>query len=252
MSKRALHVHANADTLNQAVADQIATLSAQAISRHGSFFVALSGGSTPRRLYQLLSSPAYTDHIDWPQVHIFFGDERCVPHDHPDSNFRMADEALLAHVPIPAQQIHAIPTDASAAGDNAASYERVLRDCLPHDNSGGWPQFDLVLLGLGPDGHTASLFPDTAILRERQRAAAAVYVDKLDAWRISLTLPTLEQARQLLFMVTGSDKAEIVRHALQPLPDDAILPVQRLQPGGSVDWHIDRAAAAALADQATS
>jgi 6-phosphogluconolactonase len=209
-----------------------------AIEQAGAFHVALSGGRTPGGLYQLLASEPYASQVDWSRVYIYFGDERYVPMDHLDSNYRMARETLLDLVPIPPKQILRVQTELPDPQLAAANYAQVLQSSLPE---GGC--LDLVLLGVGSDGHTASLFPETSILTVYDRLAAAVYVEKLSAWRISMTYPTIEMARQILFLVTGVDKAPVVAHVLTEQPEGRNLPVRRLRAKGEVNWYLDADAA---------
>ena len=177
------------DTVSDAAAARIAELAAHAISSRGAFHVALSGGATPRHLYERLAQKPFVSEIDWASVHIYFGDERCVPPDHPDSNYGMAESALLAHVPIPHAQIHRIEAELAYVRQRAAAYAKVLESRLPLVNA--TPHFDLVLLGLGPDGHIASLFPATGSALTDARPVTAVYADSMHAWRISITLPVI-------------------------------------------------------------
>jgi 6-phosphogluconolactonase len=236
-------IFADAETLAVAAAEYCIAQARVAIAARGRFHLALAGGSTPRRLYQLLAAPAYRDRIDWRSVEIWFGDERCVPPDHADSNYRMADEAMVGKLAIPADQVHRMPADAADPQAAAADYARQLGERVP---AGKLPVLDLVLLGMGPDGHTASLFPDTDILAVRDRAVAAVYVERLHAWRLSLTLPVLEQARNLLFLVAGADKAPMIGRVLGDVADAAVYPVQRIHRDGGVLWMLDEAAASGL------
>jgi 6-phosphogluconolactonase len=207
----------------------------------GAFHIALAGGSTPRALYELLAQSG----ADFAQWHIYFGDERAVPPDHADSNFRMASEAWLARGGVPAAQVHRIrgELDAPAA---AASYEEELAQSF---GTREVPRFDLVLLGMGADGHTASLFPGTTALSEARRTVAATWVEKLAANRITLTLRTLNAARHVLFLVAGADKAPALREVLFAREGAPQLPAARVRPwDGEVTWMVDRAAAAGLRD----
>lgn len=233
----ALHVLPDAAALYRAVAERLLALGEQAIAARGAFHLALAGGATPRGLYALLAGPGLAGRLDWTRVQLYFGDERCVAPDHPDSNYRMVREALLDHLPV-APQVHRIAGE-RAPGQAAADYAALLASQLPDG------VFDLVLLGLGPDGHIASLFPGSAALDERRATVAAVYLPLLDAWRISLTLPLLNRARHLLLLVSGAAKAAVVRQALHDAT--AALPVQRLRPHGTLEWFLDAAAAARLA-----
>lgn len=239
-------VHADPERLADIVAERFIALSTQAISQRDAFHVALAGGSTPRRLYQALAKTTRQSRIDWQRIHIYFGDERAVPPEHADSNFRMAREALLDAVALPSQNIHPMLANPSHIQQDADRYAALLASQLPQ-NDAHWPVFDLILLGLGTDGHTCSLFPDTPILMERQRAVAAVEVKHLNSWRLSLTFPVLDAARQLLFLVAGQDKAPILQRLCDGPGDDTdSLPVERIEPTGQVEWHLDQAAAAAL------
>lgn len=239
MLKHPLHIHGNTEALSHACAQRFAELAAQAIAARGEFHVALSGGTTPRSLYQRLATPEFANRIDWQRVHIWFGDERSVPPDHPDSNYRMAREALLGHVPIPAGQVHRIEAEQEGAAD---VYQALLNSRVPVAPS-GVAQFDLILLGLGSDGHVASLFPGTAVLQEFHRQVAAVWVAKLNTWRISLTLPVIDNARHVMVLVAGAGKAQIVHDILAAPPRAAPYPVQMINPAGVMEWRLDEQAA---------
>lgn len=239
---RRLHIHTDPAALARAVAARCAELARAAQASHGGFHVALAGGSTPRLLYRLLAAE-YRELIDWARTHVYFGDERCVAPDHPDSNYGMAREALLQHVAIPPAQIHRIEGEDPDPGAAARRYADLLHRQLPRARAHGTGQFDLVLLGLGPDGHIASLFPATAILDEHRAWAAAVHVDKLQAWRISLTYPVINAARHIALLVAGDNKAAIIREVIATPDAASRYPAGRLQPQGEVEWFIDHAAA---------
>ena len=207
------------------------------------FSVALAGGSTPRRLYQLLADTPYREQVDWTQVEVFFGDERAVPPDHVDSNFRMAQEALLAPLDLPERQIHRMAGERddldAAAAEYASEIDNVIR--------GTPPVFDLVLLGLGRDGHTASLFPGTAALSERRRWVVSNFVPQLNARRLTLTAPLLNHASRLLVLVAGADKRDALAAVLEGPCDPERFPCQLVRPNhGELLWLVDRAAAAGL------
>ena len=238
-----IHILEDPTTLAQAVAQRWCDLARAAQAERGVFTVALAGGSTPRLLYETLAAPPWRERMDWSRCEIFFGDERSVPPDHPDSNYRMARESLLDHVPIPPERIHRMHGERRPLEQAAEDYAACLA-ALPRDGE-GLPCLDLVLLGLGPDGHIASLFPDTAILEEDQRWVAPVYVDKLATWRLSLTYPVLDHARQVVLLVAGEGKRQIVRAVLGGDGADSY-PVQRLRPRGELHWYLDAAAAADL------
>lgn len=206
-----------------------------AASSRGRFAICLSGGSTPRRLYQLLADAPYREAMPWDRVHWFWGDERFVPWDHPDSNYRMAREAMLAHVPAPAQNIHGITTTGDPV-EASRAYERVLKSYYGADTlDSARPLFDIELLGLGPDGHTASLFPATKVLEERQRWVAELVGAKPEV-RITLTYPPLESSRHTSFLVAGADKREPLTRVLA---GDLELPAARLRPAGELVWFVD-------------
>jgi 6-phosphogluconolactonase len=240
---RGVRIFEDAAEVARAAANRFIELGRDAIAERGRFAVALAGGSTPQRAYQLLAQDDYKSGLDWSQVHIFFGDERSVPPDDKESNYRMANEALLARVSLSARNIHRI----NGVGDsvaNASLYEDEVRTFF---NDAAWPRFDLVLLGLGDDGHTASLFPGTKALAEREAWVASVWVEKLSTYRITLTPPAINHAAHILFLVTGENKAERLSEVLKGSPDTERLPAQLIKPlDGSIEWLIDRAASSAL------
>ena len=219
-----------------------------AAAERGVFRWALAGGSTPRDLYRLLADPhaRCRGEMPWQRTHVFWGDERNVPPDHGESNFRMAREAMLDHVPVPAANVHRILGEEPA--ERAAKlYEAELRAAFGADaamSESAAPRFDLVLLGLGADGHTASLFPGSSALDERARWVAAPYVPALAAFRITLTLPAINGAAAVLFLVAGADKAEAVRAVLAGDEPPAVRPARAVHPrDGELLWRIDHAAA---------
>jgi len=206
----------------------------------GRFAIALSGGSTPRRLYELMARPPYRESFPWHRVHLFWGDERFVPHSDARSNFRMAQEALLSHVPIEAANVHPIPTEGTTPDNAARAYERTLKSFYGADElDPARPLFDVTLLGLGEDGHTASLFPKTRALTERERWVVAV-TEGVAEPRISLTYPPLEASRHVVFLVAGEEKRAIFDRVRRGDPN---LPAARLRPTGGVLWLADAAAA---------
>lgn len=201
----------------------------------GPFHLALAGGRTPERLYRRLAGMD----LPWNRLHIWFGDERAVPPDDPDSNERMSREALLDHVPIPPGQIHPMRPAVTTIRHDAAAYRRELSRWAPRDPA-GWPIFDLVLLGLGADGHTASLFPGSCALHEAHRSVVANYAPKLRAWRMTLTYPAINAARRVWLLATGAEKAGAVARLRS---GDASAPAARLAPAGEYRILLDRAAA---------
>ncbi|MEF8793050.1 6-phosphogluconolactonase [Thiohalorhabdus sp.] len=226
-------------SLYRAVAERLTAAARGDAAGRGAFHWALAGGSTPEGLYRLLAGPDFARRIPWPQVHAWFGDERCVPPGHPDSNYRMARSALLDHVAV--GRVYRMAGEAEPR-EAAAAYARQLREALPAPE--GVPVLDLVVLGLGPDGHVASLFPDTDALVSEAPVAAA-YVPRLAAWRLSLTVPVINSARRVWLLASGPDKAAVVATALAE-PGAQPLPVQRLAPRGEWLWFLDAAAAAEL------
>lgn len=210
-----------------------------AVEARGRFVVLLSGGSTPKALYEMLATETYAT-LPWDQVVVCFEDERDVPADHAESNYRMAHEALLAHVPIPAANVHRIPTDVTPPKEAAATYEKTLRSLFDSE----WPQFDLALMGVGEDGHTASLFPGSPGVDEKQAWVIAPFVDKLKVRRYSLTLPALANAREMVFLAVGPGKAEAVSACLEGAEDATVKPPARRvsEAHGRAVWLLDKAA----------
>ncbi len=240
-----LHVSPDPETAAEAAARRWIEIARHAIATEGRFNVALSGGSTPRRLYALLAGPPLRDAPDWSRIHVFFGDERSVPPDHPESNYRMAREALLDHVPIPGDNVHPITARAAYIRQDAWAYGRRLHRELPL-NDHGLPRFHLILLGMGPDGHTASLFPGTCIQHETSLPVAAVYVPRLRTWRISVTYPLLAAADHIVLLAEGDGKAPVLARVFREPPEQPLLPVRRVAESHATEWFLDEAAAAQL------
>ncbi|HEX8353935.1 MAG TPA: 6-phosphogluconolactonase [Pyrinomonadaceae bacterium] len=238
-----LKVFDDPDGVARAAAVRVAGLARESAGARGLFTLALAGGSTPRRVYELLAGEEFRGLVDWTGVHVFFGDERAVPPDHADSNYRMANEALLSRVGIPERNVHRIEGLGDAAA-NASEYESEMRGLFGDVE---WPRLDLVLLGMGDDGHTASLFPGTAALGERRAWVAANWVEKLGAWRVTLTAPAVNAARHVIFLVNGAAKAGRLREVLRGGRDPSRLPSQLIRPhDGTLEWFVDRDAAAGL------
>lgn len=232
--------------LFQAAAKEFALLASAAVVSKGSFCVALSGGSTPKGLYTLLASKE-APVVPWAQTFFFFSDERYVPPSHPDSNFRMADEALLSKLRLPPQNVFRVPTEAPDPEAAAQQYEQALQSYFAL-SPGQFPRFDLILLGLGPDGHTASLFPGTPALRQQSHLVTSNRVEKLSADRITFTYPVINHAACVVFLVSGRDKAGILREVFEN--DKADLPAQKVRPAnGKLLWLIDRGAASSLSGE---
>jgi 6-phosphogluconolactonase len=229
--------------LIRAEAERIVKLASEAIEARGRCLIALSGGSTPKPLYELLATAPYAKRIDWARVHLFWGDERCVPPDHAESNYRMTRKALLDHVPIPAANVHRVRGE-DEPHQAAEAYERLLREFFGSEDRPA-RSFDLVLLGMGPDGHTASIFPGTEATTESQRWAMAVHVARpREMWRVTLTTVVLNAAADVTFLVAGTDKAVRLREVLQ---EGAEVPAQLVKPtSGGLHWMVDAAAGSAL------
>lgn len=228
----------------RAVAQRFVELAADAMRTHGGFRVALAGGSTPKPLYELLATREFVARVDWAHVEVFFSDERCVPPDDARSNFRMAADALLQHVPLPAAQLHRMRGEDDPALA-ALSYRQELAAAF---RTVSVPRFDLILLGLGENGHTASLFPGTAALREFLRSVVPQYIEAQQEWRLTFTRPILNAADQIWVLVCGAVKAGIAQRVLEGRFEPEVLPAQYLAPAaGQLIWWLDAAAAARLA-----
>jgi 6-phosphogluconolactonase len=235
--EREIKVVPDMTELVREAADRVTDAAKWAIAEKGSFSIALSGGHTPEGLYKLLASEPYRSAIDWGKVEIYFGDERCVPPDSDQSNFRMANEALLSKVPIPKENIHRMrgEIDPNTA---AIEYGRLLKQKF---GDGG---LDMALLGMGDDGHTASLFPGTEAPKETRHRAVANHVEKLNAWRVTMSAPFLNRSREVMILISGADKAKRVAEVLEGPREPERLPIQLIEPkDGKVVWLLDAAAA---------
>jgi 6-phosphogluconolactonase len=240
---RSIEIVATAADLFHAAAEEFVSLARTAIGAQGRFTVALSGGSTPKGLYSLLATN-YSG-FAWNRVFLFFGDERHVAPTDPESNYRMVNESLLAKITIPPENVFRVLAENPDADAAALNYETQLRRFFEL-KPGEWPRFDLILLGMGPDGHTASLFPNSAALEEQSRLVVANWVEKFNTHRITFTFPVLNQAAEVMFMASGPDKADMLHQVLEGknIPP---FPSQRVQPtDGKLLWLLDEAAAAKL------
>jgi len=244
--ERTVQVLADLPAVARAAAERFVALARDAAAARGRFTVALSGGSTPRALFQLLAGEPFRSSVPWDRVELFWGDERCVPPSHPDSNYAMVRTALLSRVRVPAENVHRIPAERPPP-EAARAYEETLRRAFAL-RAGEWPRFDLLLLGLGADGHTASLFPESPGLRaDDDRLVIAHYVEQLQSWRISLTARVFNHAAFVVFLVCGADKAASLRKVLRASTDPQQLPAQLIRPRlGTLLWLTDREAAALL------
>lgn len=260
MSDREIKIFPTVEELNEFAANEFVRLSETAIEERGVFTVALSGGSTPKKLFALLASDAFRSRIDWSKVQIFFGDERAVSPDDEESNYRMANETLLSKVEIPAENVHRFQTESyfkkdfiehtdgggfgrfqaetKAVAEIAAKMNRQIADVFklePHE----FPRFDLIFLGMGADGHTASLFPDSAALGETKKIVTENYVEKFDSFRLTFTFPTINNARNVIFLIAGEDKARVLKEVLES--ETIKYPSQMIQPNyGNLLFLLDR------------
>ena len=239
---REVRTFADLEALSQAAAESIVAIARESVQARGRFSIALAGGNTPKRTYELLGE-RHRDAIDWSRWQVLFGDERFVPNDDKRSNYKMARDALLAGAPIPVDNVHPIPTDTPTVGDAADAYDRTLRHVLA---DGTQPSaIDLVLLGVGPDGHTASLFPGSPVLAERTQWARAVEAPTMvqpSVPRVTLTLPCLNGARNVLFLVAGNDKRPVVVEILQGGDGARRYPAAMVRAAGRTVWMVEQSA----------
>lgn len=252
-----VRIYRDADELALKAARHFARLADQYCLGSGRFTVALSGGSTPRKMLSLLAAEPFFGTVPWSSIYFFWGDERTVAPDHADSNYRMARETLLEHAPVPAENIFRIPAELPDPENAARQYSATLREFFLSDPEatladpeGYVPRFDLVFLGMGPDGHTASLFPGTDALYVNNRIVAANFVQKLNTYRITLTATIINNARNVTFVAAGADKAEALRGVLEGSYQPDVYPSQLIRPrNGTLLWMVDEAAASLLAGQ---
>ncbi len=236
-------VRNSADDICRTVAEQVVRVAKTSITKRGQFSMFLAGGSTPRPMYKLLAT-AFETTIQWDRVHLFWGDERYVPLDDPDSNFRMADEAFISAVDIPEANVHPVNVEADSVEEAASSYENTIRGTLDTSPESDVPVCDVMLLGLGTDGHTASLFPHSPLLHEKEKLVAAVPdpPERHDHPRITTTFPLINHARYVWFLVTGERKRSTLKSILQGTPSVEEFPAAGVQPKGDLTWCLDDAA----------
>ena len=226
----------------KAAADLILQLCERSIATKGTFTIALSGGNTPKKLYELLAQAPYVKKINWKKIFVFWGDERCVPVYNEENNSHMASVALLSNVPIPKENIFPVPVNFEPS-KAAARYEQMIKTFFKEKE----PHFDLILLGLGEDGHTASLFPGTDILDEKKALVKQVYSKEKNMYRISFTIPLINDARHILFLVTGKEKSSIIGKLFAKPAKKNVLPAQLIKPiKGDLHWFLDKPAASSL------
>jgi len=243
-----LKIFADAVELEREAATRLVATARASVARQGAFSVALAGGSTPRRLYSLLADEQepFRQQLPWDRMQFFWGDERCVPPDHADSNYRMANEAMLSRVPVPAENIHRIHAENHDVAWAAEAYSEELRKVLDGVDA-QMPRLDMVLLGMGPDGHTASLFPGSAALKEQSRCVVENWVEKFKSNRVTMTAPLLNRAALVIFLVQGAEKAQVLREVLHGDYQPELYPSQLIQPvDGECLWLVDQAAAGLL------
>ena len=248
MSQELRRIYPDADALARAAADDLLRLAHEVVAARGIFTLSLAGGSTPRKLYSLLASVAAFHDFPWDKTHLFFGDERHVPPTHIDSNYLMVSSTLLASGLVPPANVHRIRAEMPDANVAAVDYDVELHTSFPLESRlNGFPRFDVILLGMGPDGHTASLFPGSKALEEKERWVVANWVEKFKSARITFTFPVLNAARNILLLVAGPDKADMLHHVLvaerlrEPYPVQLVMPVD-----GNKIWLLDHAAAERL------
>ena len=245
-----IQIVADAEAMSKAAAETIVEHIRETLQTRNVYSIALSGGSTPRRLYALLAGDAvFRDQIPWERVHFFWGDERHVPPDHPDSNYRMANATLLSKVSIPSTNIHRIRAEEPDAHQAAANYEQEIRRFFKID-AGQVPRFNFVLLGMGADGHTASLFPGTAALEVTRQLVVANWLEKFQSYRITMTVPVFNNADRIVFLISGQEKADTLESVMAGRQESVSYPVQRIHPEhGQCIWLVDTSAASELNQQ---
>jgi 6-phosphogluconolactonase len=245
-----IQIAANIDALYRLAAAEVLSSADAAVREKGSFTVVLSGGATPKGLYALLADDlSWRARVPWEKTHFFWGDERHVPPDHPDSNYRMAYEAMLSKAPVPETNLHRIKSEYADADQAAREYEQTIRTFF-HVTGEQYPRFDLVFLGLGPDAHTASLFPGSQALHADQRLVVATWVGKFYADRITMTAPVLSNAKRIIFLVSGEEKALPLKAVLEGHYEPEQLPAQLIQPRhGRLLWLVDQTAAQFLQER---
>jgi 6-phosphogluconolactonase len=244
-----LEIFQSSTALLYGAAEKILTCLREELLVHGTASLVLSGGTTPRGVYELIGSEKYRDRVDWKRIHLFWGDERCVPPTMPESNYRMAHRAFIKNIPIPSHHVHRIHGELRPQ-EAARAYEMDIRNFFSL-KKGELPRWTLVLLGLGEDGHTGSLFPDTGVLDEKERLVSEVYVDSLASYRVTMTLPAINNAATVLFLVSGRTKAVILREVLED--GGADYPARRISPvSGRLFWFADYEAASQYEEGGTS
>jgi 6-phosphogluconolactonase len=250
MKNREIQILDNSEAVSRTAAEMLVNLVLETLKTNDSFAVALSGGSTPKTMFSILAGDeTFRNRMPWDRIHFFWGDERHVPPDHTDSNYRMTHESMLSRVPVPSENIHPVRAENPDAGKAAEEYEQALRDFFKLER-GQLPCFDCVFLGMGTDGHTASLFPGTKALQERERLVVSNWVDKFQSYRITMAAPVLNNADMVIFLVSGEEKAEPLRAVLEGEKQTDLFPSQLIEPThGKLLWLVDQAAARKLSQR---
>jgi len=237
-----IQVFDTAEQLSDAAASLIIELSDQALRERGRFLLSLSGGRTPEQLYHTLASPPARDRLQWDKTYVFWGDERCLPMDNPENNAFMARQVLLSKTVIPSENIFPMPVNLTPAGA-AKAYEQTISDFFGHEE----PRFDCMLLGLGADAHTASLFPGTMAVHDKEHLVAEQYVEEVQMFRVTMTAPLINNSRNIIFLVAGKTKAHALQQVMTAAFDPDKYPAQLIQPvDGNIYWLVDKEAAALL------
>lgn len=241
-SRLDIHIEKTADALSRFVAERVAEILSRAIAEHENGSLVLSGGETPCGVYRILGSKPLSERLDWNCVHLFFGDERAVPPDHPDSNYGMIRRELIDRIPVPEENVHRIHGELSPQ-EATQKYADEIQWYFNKEI----PRFDCVLLGVGEDGHTASLFPGTEALNERESPVAASFVPRLGTWRVTLTFPVINNAREVIFIAEGERKAPILKKMIESPVPSLDLPATMVRPhNGVAHWMLDSAAASSI------
>lgn len=237
-----LHIQPSLTELSHLLAERFIHIANECIRKQGSCHVALSGGRTPQLFYALLASDTYTKQLSWDNIHLYMSDERFVNFSHPDSNFGMIQKNLISQIPIPTSNIHPIQTETITAEVSAVEYEKTIKKHLPKDFT-THPQFDYILLGLGEDGHIASLFPHSKMLNTMETLVAAEFISVLQSWRISLTLPAINNAKYIALLVANPNKAHVLTQVLSDQTSQNPYPIEMINPKGQFEWFLDDATA---------
>jgi len=241
-----LHIAKTAEEFNHSIADWMVQCVVDTLKIQNRFTLVLSGGNTPKGLYELLSASPYREKIDWRKMHIFWGDERDVPFSDDRNNAKMAYETLLNHVPIPVSQIHMMQTENITPEKSASAYEKILKQYFPTSDS-EFQTFDLVLLGMGDDGHTLSLFPGTTIVHEEHAWAKAYYLEAQKMYLITLTKAIVNKSKHIAFLTTSNNKAHALKEVLEGQYNPDLYPSQEIKPeNGELHWFVDEAATTQL------